>query len=316
MDDNDYIMNTRIYPQDTNKKECVPMGLSKYMDCILINKKKIFYNKNLQDVKTIFINMRYPSYEDIIIFFIKNILPTIKNKINIIIAGEDHTFPNSIDIRSKKKPSVNDIKKYKDLIHHKFIHKIFVENLDEHIHNNVIPIPLGIDSRHCPPSFQFFLQFENINEKKPLKITNFNMNRTMKGQWEERGKVWNLCNNEWKNYFIETKNLKNDKYLKKMGDYWFTICVHGGGIDPCPKVFDALLIGVIPIIKKNNPLTTLYEDLPIVIVDDWDILTINEKKLNEWYEKYKYYFLNKDERKKILYKLSMNYWLERINNLS
>ena len=313
MINDDIILNTRIYPQHTSKKNCIPMGLSEYLDYIIINEKKIFYNKDYDKINTIFINMRNGIL--MINFFIINILPKLKKKINLVIAGDDHTFPNSIDIRSKKS-SINDIKIYKNLIHHKFINKIFVENLDEYIDNNVIPIPLGIDSRHCIPSFQFFLKFENINEKKPLKITNFNMNRTMKGQWEERGKVWNLCNNEWKNYFIETKNLKHEEYLKKMGDYWFTICVHGGGIDPCPKVFDALLIGVIPIIKNNKPLTTIYEELPIVIVDDWDILTINEKKLNEWYEKYKNYFFNKEERKKILYKLSMNYWLDKINNLS
>ena len=43
-----------------------------------------------------------------------------------------------------------------------------------------------------------------------------------------------------------------------MGSYLFTICVHGGGLDVNPKLWEALLIGVISIIRENKPYTDIY----------------------------------------------------------
>jgi hypothetical protein len=237
-------------------------------------------------------------------------LPQLSQPVNLIISGED--FPNNID---KRMDGINHrLQEFKTLGKHAFINTIFVENLDENI-ENAIPIPLGVNPREGPVTTDYFLKYEFINSNKPLRVTNFNRTRDGKGQWEERGDVLNLCKNSWSKCFIQTEHNNHDEYLKTMGKYLFTLCVHGGGLDVNPKLWEALLIGVIPIIKENKPYTDIYVrlDLPVVIVKDWNIDTINEDDLMLWRNKYYSYFTNDEVRKRMLYHLSLNYWITYVN---
>lgn len=303
------ILNTRMFKW----KKKNPTGIAQYMDIIILKKECTIYNKPLNEAKTIFIHTRGKKGE-LIFYFIDNILPKLIKPVNIIIAGEDYTFPNNTDCRMK---SVNHrLKDFINLGKHKMINKLFVENLDQDI-ENALPIPLGINPKEGPTNFNYFLQFENINKNKPLKFTNFNRARNGKGQWKERSDVAKICNKYWKDVFVETEHLNHKLYLKTMGSYLFTICVHGGGLDVNPKLWEALLIGVIPIIKENKPYTDIYInfDLPVVIVKKWDVDTINENNLIMWYEKYYNYFTDKTKRQNMLEILSLDYWVNYITTL-
>ena len=105
------------------------------------------------------------------------------------------------------------------------------------------------------------------------------------------------------------------EYLNRLGAYLFTICVHGGGLDVNPKLWEALLVGVIPIIKENRPYTDIYErlDLPVVIVNEWNSDTINEEKLTVWAQTYYTYFTNPEKRKQMLRYLTLDYWVGYVN---
>ena len=310
------LLNTRMF----NWSKGSVSGLAKHMDIIILKHHHIIYNKPLELAKTIFINTYLlRQAEELIIFFIDNILPKLSQPINLIISGSDYTFPNNTDKRNngKNKNKNNRLEDFKTLGKHKFINKIFVENLDENI-ENALPIPLGINPRECPITSDYFLKFENIDTKKPLKITNFNRTRSGKGQWEERGHVKKLFEKYWNKFIVinsSEQNTKHDEYLKIMGNYSFTICVHGGGLDVNPKLWEALLIGVIPIIRENKPYTDIYErlDLPIVIVKNWDIETINEENLLAWHNKYYCYFTDYTKRKQMLYCLTLDYWVNYVN---
>jgi hypothetical protein len=127
------LLNTRMF----NWQKGIATGLAKHMDIIILNKNCIIFNKSLDLAETIFINTRLK--EILIIFFIDNILPKLTKPINLIISGEDFTFPNNIDKRMLN-INHNRLEQFKNLGHHKFINKIFVENLDENI-VNALPIP-------------------------------------------------------------------------------------------------------------------------------------------------------------------------------
>ena len=301
------LLNTRMY----NWKNGKCSGLAKHMDVIILNDNVIIYNKPLELAKTIFINTRKCAV--LIIYFIDKILPTLLTPINLIIAGEDYTFPNNTDIRMRR-TTHNKLHEFKMFGQHKFINKMFVENLDENI-ENAIPIPLGINPCECPINSDYFLKFENINNSKPLNFTNFNRVRCGTGQWEERAQVKFLCENSWNKFFIKNNNANHPEFLKQMGKYSFTICVHGGGLDVNPKLWEALLIGVIPIIKENKPYSDMYInlDFPVVIVKEWNHTTINEQNLMRWHHKYYNYFTNYEKRKKMLYCLSLDYWVKYVN---
>ena len=180
-----------------------------------------------------------------------------------------------------------------------------------------------------------FNKYRNINRNKPLKCTNFNRIRGGgNGQWDERQLVLDLSKNSWKKYCIQIdsqehditkrdiKNLKTDnishnEYMINLSKYLFTICVHGGGIDVNPKLFEALLVGVIPIIRKNPPYTNIYKDLnlPVVMIDEWNENTITYDNLIKWKNKYYKYFENKDSYKDILNKLSLDYYVTYVSTI-
>ena len=303
------LLNTRMFKWKKN----IATGLGKYMDFILLNDKYFILQKPFNEIKTVFIHTRLR--HRLIIYFIDKILPKLVNPVNVIIAGEDYTFPNNIDKRMRR---VNyRIKNFKRLGLHKKVRKLFVENLDENI-RNAFPIPLGINPKECPTDINYFLQFENIDSNKPLKFTNFNRTRNGKGQWRERGLVMNLCHTEnWKKYFVNTGNINNHKsYLKKLSNYSFTLCVHGGGLDVNPKLWEAILLGVIPIIKENKPYTNIYRELdfPVVIIQKWNKNTINQENLKKWHKKYYNYFLNNDKRKNMLDALKLDFWINYVRN--
>ena len=305
------IMNTRNYVTDKLN------GIAKYMDVVIKNPKNIFYNKSLDECKSVYLNSDSSnSLQENVINFIDNILPKIKNTIVFIIGGVDATFPNQIDKRFNQNPP-HIVQKFKNLPNHPNIKKIFVENLDESM-TNTYPIPLGISideltiPNESPCLFYYFQPLQNLNKDKPLLITNFNRSRDGKDQWNERGIVNNFCNNQWKDFISPTEHLPHIEYLKYMAKYSFTICIHGGGLDVNPKLWEALLVGVIPIIKRNEPYTSLYKDWPVVIVNEWNESSITQKKLRRWHKKYIPYFTNSKKRKKLLYKLSLDYWIKVI----
>lgn len=291
------LMNTRT----TNS------GLSRNMDVVFFGKNKIIYRTKFRDAKTFFVQIDHINY------FMDNMFDSINHKCNIIIGGGDITFPINTDVRYNNM----DISKpnLKKLINSQFVNKIFVENLSCYL-PRTYPIPLGINPSECPTTIDYFLKFENIDESKPLKVTNFNRTRNGKGQWTERGYVANLCKTNWSKFFIHVNNKNHKDYLQIMGSYLFTICVCGGGLDVNPKLWEALLIGVIPIIKENKPYTDIYErcEFPVVIVKKWDANTINEHNLTMWYNKYYNYFKNKRKREKMLNHMSLDFWVKYVKN--
>jgi hypothetical protein len=99
---------------------------------------------------------------------------------------------------------------------------------------------------------------------------------------------------------------------QKRLDFWkscdkqaFVICPFGNGLDT-HRTWEVLCLGRIPIIGKSY-LNKVFEDLPVVEIDDWNKLS------QEWLEqKYKIIVEKWD-----LYnwdKLSLKYWVNKIKN--
>jgi hypothetical protein len=85
----------------------------------------------------------------------------------------------------------------------------------------------------------------------------------------------------------------------KQAEYAFVISPHGNGYD-CHRTWEALILGCIPIVKKSA-IDVLYEDLPVLIVNDWKDVTA--ELLHETIECYKHTVFNFD-------KLHLKYWTD------
>lgn len=140
--------------------------------------------------------------------------------------------------------------------------------------------------------------------------------RSGKGQYGERGDIRALCESSWREFFVPTGHLKHRQYLQTLSSHAFTVCGHGGGIDLNPKLFEALLVGTIPIIRENKPYTDIYEryDFPVVIIKEWRPNTINKHNLRRWYDKYKRYFQDETKRGCMLDSMSLDFWINEVSH--
>lgn len=92
---------------------------------------------------------------------------------------------------------------------------------------------------------------------------------------------------------------------KKQIEFPFVISPHGGGFD-CHRLWEALLLGCIPIVKKSM-IDNLYERLPVLIVDEWSDIT--ETVLINTIEEFKKKHLNNEFAYE---KLTLQYWKNKI----
>lgn len=92
-------------------------------------------------------------------------------------------------------------------------------------------------------------------------------------------------------------------YLDDMLHSKFVLSPRGNGLD-CHRTWEALLMGAIPIVKSSN-IDSLFEDLPVLIVSEWDEVT--EEFLNEKYEE-----MQSDSYQ--MQKQYCDYWFELIDS--
>jgi len=97
--------------------------------------------------------------------------------------------------------------------------------------------------------------------------------------------------------------LPKSEYYKDVIQYSFVVSPFGHGYD-CIRTFEALCLGCI-VIMKTSILDIIYEDLPILIVNEWS--DINESLLNETLILYSNKTFNYN-------KLKMEYWIKLIES--
>ena len=85
----------------------------------------------------------------------------------------------------------------------------------------------------------------------------------------------------------------------------FVLSPHGNGLD-CHRTWEALCLGCIPIVK-TSPLDSMYNELPVLIVNDWNDITI--ELLQKTVDEYK-------GREFRYEKLTLKYWMDMIKSHS
>lgn len=169
-------------------------------------------------------------------------------------------------------------------------------------HPKLHPIPLGVrvaqdDYLKTRLKLTELLAQLRRKEKSGLLYANFDTS-----SHPERLKVLQNCLNS--PFCSLARSLPFVDYLKEMAGYKFTLSPQGFGVD-CYRTWEALYVGSIPIVKHSH-LDSLYENLPILLIDDWD--EISEILL---LEKYKELAAQKYSFKK----LRIEHWLDVISQV-
>lgn len=83
--------------------------------------------------------------------------------------------------------------------------------------------------------------------------------------------------------FLFHSRCRFNQYLVDMADSIFVASPRGHGLDT-HRTWEALLMGCYPVVPSST-LNPLYEDLPVVIVDNWEDVTM--EYLQGWHQKLK-----------------------------
>jgi hypothetical protein len=285
-------------------------GLAALCDCaILEGVNNVIWNVNEENAVTFFINTRVfkQAFEALLAICSR----LIQDGIIIIIGGEDFTFPNCIDKRYfSRKLSDDLIQRVLNLIKSNKVKKCYIENLDTpNLSNKIVAMPLGLNPKEGPPFLKYYEPFFSTSIlDKPLKFTNFS--RVRNGpQFSTRRELRNLCETKWSDFFVDcgTKNLDHISYLKLLSQFPFSICCTGGGLDVNPKLWECILLGVIPVVKKS-PMTEMYINLPVILVDEWADDLFSNSNMEKWLQEKKNWFSTEKKRKELFSKLTLDHW--------
>jgi hypothetical protein len=187
-------------------------------------------------------------------------------------------------------------------------------------HAKLMPIPLGpkwqytshnffgedkvpiikILNNYC---FQPKKNFNNKDLKTKMLYFNFSIGTTDNPLIKEHKNVRRDIETLFRSKnFLYNENKNFEGYIKELASYKFCLSPPGRGVDT-HRTWEALMVGTIPIMMSTS-LDILFENLPVIIVKDWN--EINEEFLNSEYirlQKKEYDF-------SILYS---DYWKNEIN---
>ena len=194
-----------------------------------------------------------------------------------------------------------DLKKetYSKIINHPKIKKWYTQNYDKsEVNEKLKHYPIGFDL-HTSRSFfglpipflpkksivdkiNYLLELRKNNKNKLKKIfSDVHLSCNQKFN-NERKRVKEILNDS--PYFYPLKIRTNQEDIwKKYSSYKFVISTHGNGLD-CHRTWEIIFLGGI-VITKTSSLDEIFQNLPVVIVKDWDEC-LKKENLDLWDKKY------------------------------
>lgn len=210
-----------------------------------------------------------------------------------------------------------------EYVNHPLITRWFTWN-KPYQHPKVYCLPIGLNYDRQEVSLEKFLNFETLLKTRERKLLCMNCSLATSNT---RGSLLYKIVNEWEGFcdvvenipFIQT-NIKpsfvdgkiwitvtNPKCYELVSGYKFILSPQGAGLD-CHRTWEALYLDIIPIVL-SSAINEIYEDLPILVVKDWNEIT--EDFLNEKYEEIS---LKKERGEYKIEKMYCSYWINLINN--
>jgi hypothetical protein len=270
------------------------------------NDVKYLYNM-LQSNK-MFNGMSIYVCSDLLKFFVNTILPYLRHKFVLVSGDSDICVPR--ESLSKEETII--------LLRSNLLIKWFTQNSRVEENDKIIQMPIGLDYHtilnepdsklklknegHLPKQQEEIL-FKIINDSKPFYNRNHKIyvNYTVSSdRFNQRQTALDIIPKDLMD--INTNWIPRSETWKNMTNFTFVLSPCGLGLD-CYRTWEALCLGCIPIICVKE-FKTLFNDLPVLIVDNWDQIT------NELLENTIKDFKNRTFNKE---KMKLKYWDKNIN---
>jgi hypothetical protein len=268
-----------------------------------------YLNDMIQSSK-MFNNMSIYVCSELLLFFVVNILPKIKHNFILVTGDSDLTVPREILSENQ----------FNLLINSKYLLKWFAQNTQIQNSNKIVQLPIGLDYHTISnnPKHQWRLPNENYLPKFQEKILQEIKNNS-KPFYERINKIYvnfSTGNDRFKDRETSLKNIPPNllEFYQAFTPrtinwnntikYTFVLSPFGNGMD-CHRTWESLCLGCIPILKAPN-FKSLFEDLPVLIVNNWSEVT--EDLLNITIINFKTKSFNYE-------KLTLEYWKNKIKKL-
>jgi len=267
-----------------------------YCDFVIDTTNRMLNTKDIKNGDIIFLR----NVPDVVDFFFKTVHPQIKAKYILMTHNEDLSHFDS----------------YVKYLDSDNIVAWCGMNLGIK-HEKAFPLPIGIVNKcwSCRNKGEACGNIETLNgimsdlpiEKDIFLYMNFTFetNPTVSG-YVMRNQVRELFLG--KDFCCEGKRKPYKDYLYDMARSKFVLSPEGYATD-CYRTWEALLVGSIPIVASSG-IDSLFEDLPVIITDDWNKIT--KEFLDEKYREISSKLAAGEYK---LEKLYMDYWLEKIGRL-
>jgi hypothetical protein len=268
------------------------------------------YLINMLQSNNMFNGMSIYVCSDLLKFFVNTILPNITNNFVLVSGDSDLCVPK--EVLSKEETFY--------LLRSPLLLKWFTQNTRIEENEKIIQIPIGLDyhtilrnpNSKWKQSYEGYLPIQQeeilINivkksepffERIPKIYINFNINSD---RFNQRQSALDIIPEELTS--INLDFVPRSVTWQNMSKYTFVLSPTGIGLD-CHRTWEALVLGCIPIVCVKE-FKTLFEDLPVLLVNDWSDIT--QELLDETIEDFKYRTFNEN-------KLTLSYWTQQINYL-
>jgi hypothetical protein len=156
---------------------------------------------------------------------------------------------------------------------------IFFEAKDIY-HEHIKTVPMGFTNFYLLQLPIGFVE-ERIEEAKNVEISD---KKLAFAGW---GKVWAILDKiipdrrdlatflskETTQRWVTRQHLEFEEYWRGLMHFKFALSPRGNGIQ-APKIFEAMLLRVVPVVTRVAAFDDLVElGFPILVIDEWDILT-------------------------------------------
>jgi len=267
----------------------------------------IKYLYNMLESNRMFNGMSIYVCSDLLRFFLNQILPYLRNTFVLVSGDSDLCVPK--EALTMEETFL--------LLKSPLLLKWFTQNSRVEQNDKIVQLPIGLDyhtilrNQSCnwrlPDEGYLPIQQEEllkniITTAKPFheRIPKIYMNFTVNSdRFKQRQLALDTIPDELTSLNLEFT--PRTQTWKNMSQYTFVLSPTGIGLD-CHRTWEALVLGCIPIVCVKE-FKTLFEDLPVLIVNDWSDIT--EELLENTIEDFKNRTFNKQ-------KLTLGYWKNNI----
>lgn len=231
--------------------------IRKYCDFIFDINTQYFDPEVIKKGDIIFVS----AHPEVISYFFSTVFPEIKTQVILVTHNSD----------------VNITEKYRAYLDSEKIYAWFAQNVAMQ-HPKLIHIPIGLENnlwkRHYDRIIKNLInQGIDKQQKNYLLYLNFSLGTNP----SERRPLYEYFRTKPFCYCSPRKSIPD--YLTDICHSKFALSPHGNGLD-CHRTWEILYLGTIPIVKTSS-LDPLYQDLPVLIVNEWQEVT--EDFLNTMY---------------------------------